>query len=93
MTRAESEFQDRVRRLGCIVCILDLGVDSCAEIHHILRGGRRIGEMDILPLCPDHHRNGLRKDWIVSRHPWKTEFIKRYGSEVSLLAKTQELLA
>ncbi len=45
MNKAEAAWQQKLRDFGCIVCKLDLQVDSPAEIHHMLSGGRRRGEM------------------------------------------------
>lgn len=93
MTRLEREFQRDVRDLGCIVCLVHLHLRSDCDIHHILRGGRRIGEMDVLGLCPSHHRSELNNAAIVSRHHWKAEFERRYGTEAWLLERTRQLVA
>jgi hypothetical protein len=90
MTKTEKAFQDRVRALGCIVCH-SKGVDSPCEIHHLLRGGRRIGEDSVLGLCQIHHRGQINTPEAVSRHPWRREFEFRYGTEAELLEKTREL--
>ena len=45
MNKAEAAWQQKLRDFGCIVCKLDLKVDSPAEIHHMLSGGRRRGEI------------------------------------------------
>lgn len=92
MTNAEHAFQDAVRQVGCIVCLTSMNIRSDCDIHHLLSGGRKIGEMDVLGLCDKHHRNGGdNKDW-TSRHPHRVRFEKRYGTEQSLLAKTRELV-
>lgn len=80
-----------VQALGCIAC-RTMGLSTPAEIHHVLRNGRRIGHHAVLGLCPAHHRSGRNDDEIVSRHPWKREFEKRHGTEAELLAKVEELL-
>ena len=89
MTRAESDFQYRVRELGCIVCLLFKRVVSPCDIHHMLRGGRRIGEMDVLGLCPAHHRTG--HGGVIARHPTKARFESAYGTEEHLLWRTHRL--
>jgi hypothetical protein len=61
MTKSQKAFQDRVRALGCIVCHGN-GVDSPCEIHHLLRGGRRIGEDSVLGLCQIHHRGQINTE-------------------------------
>jgi len=92
MTKAEEEFQTRVRGLGCIACrVMGIFGTPC-DIHHILSGGRRIGEMQVLGLCPSHHRSELNTRHLVSRHPWRKEFETRYGTELELLERTRKLV-
>ena len=93
MTKAEAKFQQDLRTMGCIVCRLFLGVRSPANIHHILSGSRRKGEMFALPLCRYHHQGGCNNPTYVSRHPFKKAFEARYGSELVLLEKCKELIA
>jgi hypothetical protein len=90
VNKDQKRLQDAVRALGCIVC-LGQGVDSPAEIHHILSGSRRIGEDSVLGLCQIHHRGQIKTAEAVSRHPWRREFEARYGTEDELLTKTREL--
>jgi hypothetical protein len=66
--------------IGCIVCRLN-GIYSPADIHHILKNGRRQSDLETIPLCPVHHRGGINNEVAVSRHPYKREFEKRYGTE------------
>ncbi len=91
VNKDQKRFQDRVRALGCIVCQGE-GVDSPAEIHHLLSGSRRIGEDSVLGLCQIHHRGQVNTPEMVSRHPWRREFEARYGTEAELLEKTQQLI-
>lgn len=91
ITKAEQQHMERVQALGCIVCRNSgLGV-SPAEIHHVLKNGRRMGHMFVLPLCWMHHRSGENSVW-VSRHPHKREFERRYGTEKELLAQVEREL-
>ena len=90
VNKDQKRFQDAVRALGCIVCQGE-GVDSPAEIHHVLMGSRRIGEYSVLGLCQIHHRGQINTAKAVSRHPWRREFEARYGTEEELLTKTREL--
>lgn len=92
MTKAQAEFQRRVRELGCVACHVMGHPGTPCEIHHILSGGRQIGEDDVLGLCNPHHRGNVWNKDFVSRHHWRKEFIRRYGSEESLLAWTREQL-
>lgn len=89
----EKDWMDAISRLGCVVCLLQGHPGTPAEIHHLLRGGRRIGHLWTLPLCaPGHHRYGDGSSK-VSRHPWKSQFEQAYGTEAELLKKTQRLVA
>ena len=93
MTKAEQSWLDAICRLGCCVCIRTGRGETPAEPHHLLDGGRRLGHMWSIPLCPIHHRNGgLNSQW-VARHPYRVEFVKRYGPELELLRWTQKRVA
>lgn len=86
MTNAEADFQDAARELGCIACLVSGYPRADGDIHHILSGGRRISEMDVLCLCPAHHRTGGGHGRFISRHPWRTRFEAAYSTEKNLLA-------
>lgn len=92
MKKSEAKFQDAVRQLGCIICRLFHHVFSPCEIHHMLSGGRRMGEMFVLGLCFLHHRSGRDDAEVVSRDHNQSRFEARYGTEKSLLAKTQQMV-
>lgn len=77
-----------VSALGCIVCRREGKGPTPADAHHLLRGGKKIGDKATIPLCVWHHRSGIKTPEIVSRHPWKKEFEKRYGTESELLELT-----
>jgi hypothetical protein len=81
-TKQEAEWMDKIVEYGCIACRLDGLPPGPACVHHILRGGRRMGHLFTLPLCQYHHT-----DSEVSRHPYKARFEKAYGKEMDLLAK------
>lgn len=87
-TVEESRWMDAIVRYGCIACRLDGMAPRPTAVHHILRGGLRIGHLFTLPLCDTmdggHHQNGASIG-LVSRHPNKAAFEDRYGSEASLL--------
>lgn len=59
-------------------------------MHHILRNGKRVDDLHTIPLCPIHHRLGANDKVAVSRHPWKKEFEKRYGTEWELFEQTKQ---
>ncbi len=87
--------------LGCIACRLGGHGFEPAQIHHILSGGKRIGHDATIPVCPWHHVGEPRYPYnaatmIVLRGPslgrHKQAFVKEYGTEQSLLERTNELL-
>ena len=93
MTKDEALFQRAVRDAGCIACYVSGMGHRGGDIHHLLSGGRRIGEMAVICLCPSHHRGGLGSGDFISRHPWLARFEKAYGKEAVLLEKTKRLVA
>jgi hypothetical protein len=89
----DQQHMARVALVGCIVCLKRLLLGYVpAEVHHILKSGRRISHRHTIGLCTPHHRGGMNTEEIVSRHPWKREFEKRYGTESELLELTREEL-
>lgn len=88
-TAQEREWMDWIAAQGCICCRLDGLPPRPTAVHHILRGGLRMGHMYTLPLCqPGHHMDGAQFG-IVSRHPWKHRFEEKYGTELELLSILQ----
>ena len=86
--KKEKEHMDKVQQLGCIVCKLERGIYTPAEIHHIRKHtgmGLRPSHTRILPLCSVHHRTGK-----ISVHLGKKAFIERYGTEEYLEKKLRE---
>jgi hypothetical protein len=99
MTKLEQQWQRAVREFGCICCFIDWRLRSDCDIHHMLSGGRKMGERFVLGICPSHHRFGFdgrvtpgNPMGIVSRHHNLRAFEKRYGTEESLRMKTAELI-
>ena len=88
----EKEWMDKISQLGCIVCLKHEDVYSPAEVHHISGKTKPGAHLLTLPLCFNHHREGSFNFLWVSRHPWKTEFEKRYGKEEELLKEVKELI-
>lgn len=88
-TKDEAAWVAALLEYGCICC-RQLGFGYVApEIHHILRGGVRLGHKFTLPLCTNHHRGGAR---FASRHPWRERFEQAYGTEMGLLSTLQGVL-
>lgn len=91
-TVAESAWMDAIVAHGCVACRMDGHGYVPACVHHILRGGHRIGHLFTLPLCPGHHQAGTGAPGLIARHPTKAQFEKKYGSEYDLLRGLQLLL-
>ena len=90
------EWFSLLHEMGCIVCLNEHGVISPPDIHHIHKNTRRVDDLHTIPLCPTHHRVGVNSATAVSRHPWKKEFERRYGTEWELYEdvkrKAEEIL-
>jgi hypothetical protein len=83
---------DAIVEHGCVACRADGVAPRATAVHHLIRGGHRIGHLFTLPLCdPGHHQGGAQLG-LVSRHPWKARFEQRYGTELELLAKLKQEL-
>ena len=91
-TKEEAAWMDAITDFGCIACHLDGHPRTPGAVHHLLRGGQRMGHLFTISLCdPGHHQNGAVKG-VVSRHPDKAAFERRYGHEADLLELTQRLV-
>lgn len=91
-TVEERGWLDAIVAFGCVACWLDKQPPRPTAVHHILRGGLRMGHLHSLPLChPGHHIDG-HQFGLISRHPWKTRFEERYGTEAELLAMLRKEL-
>ena len=87
----ERTWMDAITVIGCIACRIDGRPGTPGAVHHLLRGGRRIGHLFSICLCdPGHHQNGQERG-MVSRHPWLARFEAKYGSEAELLRITRNL--
>lgn len=91
-TVAEAAYMASIAALGCIVCRLAGRLDVPAEVHHLLRGGQRIGHGWTIPLCSPHHRDDSTRPDCIARHPWRIRFEAAYGTEESLLHATRVLV-
>ena len=86
MTRDENDHLNRVQELGCIIC------EMPAEIHHIRTGkgmSQRATHFEVIPLCPDHHRNGGHG---VAIHAGQKTWEEIYGTELALLDEVKRRL-
>ena len=90
MNALEKHYQ-AVAALGCVVCkMMGMGFTP-AELHHPY-GRKGEHEKEVIPLCYSHHRAGFENKMVVSRHPYKKEFERRYGKESDLLAEVKRLI-
>ena len=87
----ERAWMDFIVAHGCVACRIDGVTPRPTAVHHILRGGVRMGHLFTLPLCDPGHHQGGDAIGLTSRHPWKARFEKRYGTEMELLARLQAL--
>lgn len=88
-TVLEREWLDAIVAYGCICCHLDGQAPRPTAVHHILRGGRRIGHLFSLPLCDPGHHQGGQPLGLLCRHPNKAQFEARYGTELELLQEVK----
>ena len=91
-TRAERDHMGRVAELGCALCRRYGYFGTPAELHHPRTGtgaGRRASHMDVIPLCPAHHRQGADGLHVLGRKA----FERTHGvTERELLDETRRLL-
>jgi hypothetical protein len=90
-TLAEKKHMGRVAELGCMVC-LRMGYEGTpAELHHLRVGtgaGRRASHMDVIPVCPEHHRGATGLHGLGTKG-----FAKHWGfDEADLLQDVRTLL-
>ena len=95
MTKAERQWCDAITQIGCVACIVSVGIyGTPGAVHHLKSGGRRISHLKTICLCdPGHHQNAPEGSRKISRHPFKARFERAYGTEEELLAKTRQLVA
>jgi hypothetical protein len=85
-TVKQSEWFDKLREHGCIVC-----GRKPVSIHHCFTGGGGRKDHDnVIPLCWYHHQNGSELE--PSIHPWRARFEELHGTEQELIDKCKELI-
>lgn len=91
-TVQEAQWMADIVEHGCVACIIDGHDPRPAAVHHILRGGQRMGHLYTLPLCDPGHHQGGGPIGLVSRHPWRKRFEDAYGTEMDLLMHLRRYL-
>lgn len=92
-TLAEKKHMSKVAQLGCVVCFRIHGPHEPGpvELHHPRKGvgmGKRSSNMNVLPLCVEHHRGNLGLHGLGTKG-----FPQHYGfTEQDLLDDTRTLL-
>lgn len=83
--KAEREYMGKVAEMGCRIC------QRPAEVHHIRtgQGAKRASHYDVIPLCPDHHRNGNHG---VAIHRGVKTWEANFGTELSHLTEVQQAM-
>lgn len=84
-TAQERAWMDYITGAGCIACRIDGHQPRPTAVHHILRGGVRMGHLHTLALCDPGHHQGGQALGLISRHPHKAKFEAIYGGEYELL--------
>ena len=82
--KAEQKWINAIKEYGCCICKWYRGTYTPPEIHHTDGGNNHLSAIG---LCFHDHREGSNTPEYVSRHPFKAEFEKRYGTEQELLDK------
>lgn len=100
-TKTEAARMDAIKAGPC-VCCHQRGLFSWApEIHHLLRGGRRIGHEATVGLCAWHHRSvitfgctgaEMRDHFGPSLNEGSKPFHAQFGTDDELLAIQDALL-
>lgn len=98
LTVADEARGDKLRDLGCIVCLNVHYVFTEPAIHHI-DGKTKPGCHDLtIPLCGKHHQIKCnekisgRKVWISLHGDGRKAFAERYGTELELLDQVNEMI-
>ena len=101
-TLKDKERADKLRELGCIVCLNTRTIHTPPAIHHI-DGQTKPGCHQLtLPLCGRHHQikcnnaadlPAFLESWVSLHGDGRAAFTEAYGSERELLEQVNELIA
>jgi hypothetical protein len=79
--------------IGCVCCLLAFNRQAkCEEIHHIVKGNKRMGHWYTLPLCRDHHQGRAVAGLWTSIAQGSKAFAAVHGTEIDLWFKVQHML-
>lgn len=92
-TAAERGWMDSIVAYGCIACRMDGHEPRPTAVHHVLRGGQRIGHLFTIPLCDPGHHQGGETLGMTSRHPYRKRFEDTYGTEMQLLERLRAAIS
>ncbi|GAA4493551.1 Ref family recombination enhancement nuclease [Pseudaeromonas paramecii] len=95
MTKDEKQYLADAASLGCLACRMDWLGQTPAEIHHPRdeQGmSQRASHDDAIPLCAAHHR-GTQHPLVPSIHLDRLRFVRMYGCERELVARTRQDVA
>ncbi len=94
MTKSDYLRFAKLVELGCIACLKSHSGYRAPDIHHIISGGRRMGNEFTLPLCPEHHRVPSTGTVVgPSLADGSKVFAAKFGTQMQLLREVNELIA
>lgn len=100
-TAADREWMGKIAAAGCIACRKRFGTHNPTTVHHITSGGRRMGHLFTIPLCPWHHQGYVLPSMTTRRMEAmygpslaknKGEFERVFGTELDLLEELRSEL-
>jgi len=94
LTVADKERADKLRELGCIICLHYNEIFTPPAIHHIDGQTKPGCHQNTIPLCPNHHQHKSNERKWASRHGDGRAFFEAvYCKEARLLEITNGLIA
>jgi len=100
MNKIDELRVQRIMQLGCVPCAWINIPYIAQECHHLLDGGRRMGDWFTLGLCRGHHqgdwtleqRQVMQPKYLVAISDGRKAFCRVYPTERELWEWTQERL-
>lgn len=93
LTKKDKQRFDKLRDLGCIVCLNSMNVYTPPAIHH-MDGKTKEGSHELtIPLCQSHHQYKSNSSIWISRHgDGRAAFENAYGTEGELLKQVNGMI-